>query len=300
MQTQLEKTIHNTLAYFAYFQYPLTVFEIYKWQYRPDRVYKYFEIKEALDDSDWLSKRVGSFEGMYALGSNGEVEQQVSSRRRRFLDSVRKQRKAGKAVRYLSRIPCVKGVAICNSLAFHFTREKSDIDFFVITDHNRIWSSRFWSIFPLMLFRQRPGETKKDPIDISFFLSTEDMNIEHLKMQDEDPYFAFWICNLMPVYGDEKVWNSFFEQNKWVLNYLPNAIFPKLSYGARLGRRSHLPAHIVPEGLLRPLQKINLPKQIKSKANKDTCVVVNDKVLKFHTTDRRLEIFEAFDKKRVL
>jgi len=157
----IERDIHNTLAYFAYHQYPLTTFEIYKWQYYPERVYQYSEIDECLKSSDWLSHRIGHSEGMYALGTDIEIEQQVAARKRRFLDAVKKQKKACKVVRYVSYLPSVRGVAICNSLAYHFTREKSDIDLFVIAKSGRVWTARMWAVSPLMLLRQRPGETKK-------------------------------------------------------------------------------------------------------------------------------------------
>ena len=209
----IEKDVHNTLAYFAYNQYPLTAFEVYKWQYCPERVYSYQEIDKVLKGSDWLLNRVGHFEGMYGLGNNLEVEQQVAARKRRFLDAVKKQKKACKVVQYISRLPSVRGVAICNSLAYHFTREKSDIDLFVITKSGRVWTARMWAVAPLMLLRQRPGETRKDPVDISFFISEDALNLSELMIDKSDPYLAFWIKTLTPVYGDEGLWDRFFKEN---------------------------------------------------------------------------------------
>ncbi|MBU4315229.1 hypothetical protein KJ673_02380 [Patescibacteria group bacterium] len=295
----IEKDIHNTLAYFAYSQYPLTIFELFKWQYKPERVYGYHEIEDMVKNSSWLSKRIGHFEGMYGLGTNGEVEQQVANRKRRYLDSVRKQRKVQKVVRYVSRLPCVQGIAICNSLSFHFTREKSDIDLFIITSRGRLWSARFWAVAPLLFLRQRPGETKKDPVDMSFFLSENNLNIEHLCIGDEDPYLSFWIRNLMPVYGSAELWDKFFTENNWTHALLPNAHVPKRAYQVRCGSRFSIPFCPMPECWLRVLQLIRLPGKIKLLANSDTCVVMDDTMLKFHTTDRRAEIAEAFEKKCV-
>ncbi len=297
LPTKIEQDIHNTLAYFVYSQYPLTVFEIFKWQYKPQRVYEYREIEDLLKSSEWLSKRIGHFEGMYALGTDMEVESQVANRKRRYLDSVRKQRKVNKVISYISRIPCVKGVAICNSLSFHFTRDKGDIDLFVVTDSGRVWSARFWSVVPLIFLRQRPGETKKDPVDISFFVSKDNLNIKHLCIEDSDPYLAFWIRNLIPVYGRDELWSEFFASNNWTLSVLPNAHITKRACQVRCKTCFPIPFCIVPEALLRYLQAIRMPKCLKEMANKDSRVIINDSILKFHTTDRRGEIAQAFEKK---
>lgn len=297
--TGIEKDIHNTLAYFAYNQYPLTVFEIYKWQYCPNRVYSYDEIRITLLSSKWLDKRIGHSEGMYGLGTDLEVEQQVAARKRRFINAVKKQKKACKVVRYISRLPSVRGVAICNSLAYHFTREKSDIDLFVVTKSGRVWTARMWAVAPLIALRQRPGETKKDPVDISFFLSEDSMNLSGLKIDDEDPYLAFWIKNLTPVYGDEGMWDKFFQENSWADQCLPNAHRPRRAFRMRCDSRLPIVPCLLPESFMKFVQMLKMPYRMKAMCNQGTCVVANSAMLKFHTTDRRREIAEAFKKKCV-
>lgn len=295
----IERDIHNTLAYFAYNQYPLTIFELYKWQYRPERVYGYHEMEDCLKGSDWLHSRVGQFEGMYGLGTDVEIESQVAARKRRFLDSVKKQKKACMVAQYVSRLSSVRGVAICNSLAYHFTREKSDIDFFVITKQGRLWTARMFAVAPLLFLRQRPGETKKDPIDLSFFVSEHHLNLESLKIDDHDPYLAHWIKTLTPVYGNQDLWDRFFKENGWTDAYLPNAHQPQRAYRARCKTRRSLIPSICSEESLRAIQWAKMPYRMKVMANQGTCVVINDQMLKFHTTDRRDEIAEAFEKKCV-
>lgn len=297
--SQIEKDIHNTCAYFAYNQYPLTVFEICKWQYGPEKVYSYENIEQLLKESGWLKTRIGHYEGMYGLGTDSEIEQQVAARKRRFLDAVKKQKKACKVVQYISRLPSVKGIAICNSLAYHFTREKSDIDLFIITKSGRVWTARMWAVTPLMLLRQRPGETKKDPVDISFFVSEDSMDLSELMIDKGDPYLAFWIKTLTPVYGDEALWDEFFKANSWADKCLPNAHRPKRAYRMRCNARiSFLPC-LLPEAFMKSLQLLKMPYRMKVLCNQGTCVVMNKDMLKFHTTDRRREIAEAFEKKCV-
>jgi len=295
---RIERDIHNTLAYFAYNQYPLTTFEIFKWQYKPERVYGYDEIEKCLKTCEWLRTRIGHCEGMYGIGTDMEIEAQVAARKRRFLDAVRKQKKACKIVQYISRLPSVKGIAICNSLAFHFTREKSDIDFFIVTTHGRVWTARMWTVLPLILLRQRPGETKKDPIDISFFVSENHMDLSELQM-DNDPYLAYWVKSLAPIYGDEVLWDKFFEKNDWTNACLPNAHRPRRAYRMRCNAKISLLPCLFPENIMRWIQLLKMPYRLKVLANQGTCVVMNDSMLKFHTTDRRAEIADAFERKCV-
>jgi hypothetical protein len=289
----LNKTIYRTLAYFSYFGYPLTVFEIYKWQSPHEGVmYSYHEIWDALQENDDLKRRVENKHGHYAIRRAGgeSVSIQLKERKTRFLNAIEKYKKLQKVVRYLSRISSIKGIAICNSLAFHFTREKSDIDLLIITEEGETWNARLQSVLPLILLKQRPGEAKKNPIDLSFFLAKNHFDISQLKAGDNDPYLAVWTRSLVPIYGDEEVFEEFYEKNTWAEQTHQRAKRPRRAEAFRARKKPRLQLPSLPEQLTETLQESRFPDDIVNTANRDSRVMIAEGILKFHKNDRRAEI----------
>lgn len=294
MTTKLELAIIRTVAYFAHFSYPLTSFEVWKWLLMPDRTYSLGEVSRALDESTFLEQRVtrsGSFIGL------GEVSVQVSDRRERLKNALRKYVKLSRYLPFFARLPFIEGLAVCNSLAFHHTTAASDIDLFIVTKPRRTWSARLFATFPLMLLRQRPGETPADPLCLSFFTSTEALNLEPVKIAEQDPYLAYWALTLIPLIDRAGVYREFAELNAWARTVLPHAEQVKRAPAFRSrSRPARLPIP-VKEVLARKLQEDRFPAKIRSLMNQDSRVVVNDHMLKFHDDDRRLEISTALNEK---
>ena len=207
---------------------------------------------------------------------------------------MEKERKLKRILQYIRHVRGVSGVAICNSLPFHFTSPQSDIDLFVITKPGAVWSTRLLSVGPLIALRQRPGETNRHPIDLSFFVSERAMDLFGYQKTD-DPYFAYWIVTLTPVLGDRDLWDRFFQKNTWAFSRLPNAQPPQRAYRfASKTRRPIIPS--LPEGFARSLQTRRLPRDLREAANLDSRVVIDRDILKFHRTDRREEIAMAYRK----
>ena len=298
MPSVLETSIYRTLAYFAYFKYPLTSFEIWKWLLEPGQPVSLFEVIQALEGSTWLPAKIKKYHGFYALG---EVDVWHTDRHLRFLDAMRKYHKAERAVQLLGRLPWIDGVAVCNSLSWYQTKQDSDIDLFVITRPGRIWSARLLSTIPAILLRQRPGEAASDPVCLSFFCTDQALNFEKLKIGSTDPYLAYWCRSLVPLV-DHSGWMEKFEmQNSWLREVLPNAQFVRRASRFRPSVKFHLPWLPLSERLAKQLQLERFPKVIRELMNIDTRVVVSAEMLKFHEHDARQQIRQALaDKLEVL
>lgn len=299
MPADIEKDIYRTLAYFSYFGYPLTVFEVWKWLLEPAQEHSFGQILETLETSSWLQECTEAREGFYCLRSkkHGGIDRQLAMRRRRFLNANRKYQKLRRVMKYLMRLPFIQGIAICNSLVFHHTREGSDIDLFVIAKPGKIWSSRFFAVLPLMLLRQRPGEAKENPVDISFYITSDELNLMKFRLSEDDPYMSYWVRSLVPIFGREEVFQLFVRHNAWAKIPLPNSLMPRRARAFRFKPLVKLPFVPFSEGFLRLLQERKFPQDIRDAANADNRVVVSETVLKFHKNDRREEIRDALKKK---
>ncbi|MFA5947115.1 MAG: hypothetical protein WC813_03760 [Patescibacteria group bacterium] len=294
MGSDLETSILRTTAYFSYFSYPLTAFELWKWLLNPTLPYSYREVLEALQTSEFLEKKLSRASGFLGFG---DVTSQINDRSRRLVNALQKYATVSKYLAYLSRLPAIQGVAVCNSLAFHHTTNESDIDLFIITKPGQTWTARFLAAVPLILFRRRPGEAKTDPICLSFFASQSALKLADVRIGEQDPYLAFWSMTLMPLF-DRSLWQrQFHEDNRWVGEYLPNAHGVKRARAFRVNeRRLSLPS-VLSEKLLKKVQEDRLPRHMRAMMNIDTRVIVTDDMLKFHDRDSREEIKLALDER---
>ncbi len=290
----IEWDCFKVLAYFSYFKYPLTAFEVWKWQYKPEGKWSLEEVIRTLATSTWLRERMSEKNGFFALGE--EVEGWLADRHERFLDALRKYEVLRQAMMFIGRVPGVEAVLVGNSLAWQHTNVESDIDLFIVTEPKRVWSVRLLTVAMMAALRKRPGEAKIDPICCSFFTDSNHLDLADLKIEgadEEDPYLAFWIRSLIPVVDRKGVQGRLEVMNRWVGEALPAAwgveraarwrLRPKKCW-PRLGLSS------ITENWAKQLQEKKFPRIIQEMKNRDTRVVVNDNMLKFHENDRRSTI----------
>lgn len=297
-RTNLEVSVLRTILWFSQFSIPITIFEIWKWLFTPERAYGLAEVYGVLDRSQWLSKRLESHNGFYALKGSC-VAQLIQGRQSRFLDAERKFALLRRTATYFSLLPGVRFVAAVNTLAWWSTTSESDIDLYIVTRPGNIWSSRFWLVVPFLLLGRRPKHNQptsmRDPFCFSFFSTSDALNLEELCLP-RDYYMAFWVRSLVPVFDRDGHLTTLHAENRWATRQLPNAHTRPVHHRHHPYRLPSLPIQWkLTEPLFREAQRNRLPDHLREIANLDTRVVVTDDVLKFHDTDRRAQYRDAFE-----
>jgi predicted nucleotidyltransferase len=293
-QNNLEKSILATIAYFDIFNYPLTEVEIWKWLwFENSKVSNLWEIEQTLKNSEILKSLMSNNRGFYFLKNREEL---VEIRERRYVLSEKKVKRAKRVAGFLKVIPGIKMIAVCNSLAWTNAREESDIDFFIVTAPNRIWTARFWAAGFLQIFGLRPNKNNaRDKICLSFFVDEDSLNLEPLTVSRSDVYLVYWVSQLAPLFDCGGIYQKFWQANTWVKKFLPNVfsreVEGEISKSQSAGRRG------IGEKFFRWLQIKLLPKNLKEMANRDSRVVITDKILKFHANDRREEYKKIWEEK---
>ncbi len=198
----------------------------------------------------------------------------------------RKLRRAQSVARWLRRLEGVRFVALCNTTALMHARDKGDLDFFVVTHAGMLWQTRAWGALPFKLLRRRPEEEERDAVCLSFFVDDSALDLSLLQLP-QDVYFRHWFLSLLPLYDDgishrlwgvnEAVRNRHPVASPWILN-------PSIGVPSSI---LQLPMPRVLEGLVHALQEGRFPSPIRSLLNRDTRVVADDHVLKFHVEDGR-------------
>ncbi|MBU0646535.1 hypothetical protein KJ611_03655 [Patescibacteria group bacterium] len=289
--TDLEKAIWRTVCWFAIFEYPLTAFEFWKWLWSPGHQYSLAEVFDALAESPWLHDRLQVKQGFYARRPGRPMAELVAERQQNFLDSVRKYKKLRSVIDWLSLAPGVRGIAAVNTMSWWQTNGQSDIDLFIIVQPGSIWLSRLLLVTPFALLKKRPGAADRlDPFCFTFFVSQSAIDLKPLAVLGADPYLAYWTMGVVPVFGRAGQWREFQAENQWAKEYLPNAFMrPMHRELAAAGWRPWPGSWKFLDQGARRIQERRFPEKIQLMKNRDSRVVVNNEVLKFHVDDPRQE-----------
>lgn len=311
----IEQTILQTIVYFDLFSYPLTELEIWKWQFHEEyqvssikyQVFSLDEIVEALQKSEGLKSLLDFNGGFYFLKGREDL---VEERKRRYVISDYKLKRARFWIRFLQYAPFVQAIAICNNLSYHNAKDSSDIDLLVIAEPEHIWTARFFLTGFLKLFRLRPGDRKNyDGLCPSFFVSSRALDMEPLALKGGDPHFAFLTNDIAPIAGQEKYFEKFSADNLWIKENLPAGLAPLFHPRRQLKLRAiaegmqkisemfFLTLPLI-EKLLEKFQRRILPDELARLAKiPDSGVFISSDVLKFHKNDRRAYFREKFKAK---
>jgi hypothetical protein len=291
----LEHAILKTVAYFDLFRYPLTSWEIWKWLFGVTA--SFAEVRDCLESSPLLAEKLGRQSGFVFLYGRAEI---FHDRQERYRLALQKLDRAKRFTRTLIRIPFVRAVFACNSLGIANARAESDIDFFIIVRKGHVWAVRLlaagWA--KLRKLRPVPGN-RADKFCLSFFLADDSLDISALRLP-VDPYLTMWVATLVPVFDPKNLNAALWQANPWVQQALPNAApreralqrhvsVSRVGYVLAPFLRSHAIEHFAER-----LQRRALAPNLRELANRDTRVVLNDRMLKFHDNDRRQEYAMAF------
>jgi hypothetical protein len=221
-------------------------------------------------------------------------EEGCEQRALRYPHAMRKHRRVQWWVRALRWAPGVEGIAVGNSLAYHFTAEKSDSDLFIATYAGQTWLARLCTTLPLIVLRQRPGQRARHPVDCSFYAAPPHRTLASVGLP-QDPYLEHWLLSLSPVV-DGPWWPEMWTQNEAWAQCYPWALPARRAYAFRVApRHHHLRFPVIFERLAGVVQRWQFPASITLFMNKDTRVRVENDLLKFHTNDRRAEYATKYE-----
>ncbi len=304
---ELEKNILKTLVWFDVFSFPLVAGEVLFYLMNVNFLDKNFtdeqkgimnyelRTKKSLDELV-NKKKIEQKDEFYFLTGREEI---VEIRKQRKEISLKKIKKVKKLVKFLKFVPWIKAIFLCNSVGYLNAKENSDIDLFIITKPNRIWSARWWSVGWLKLFNLRPNaKNKKDKFCLSYFVTEDNLNLEQTKISEFDVSLIYWLTSFQPLYFENDLWNKFVKTNEWVKKYLPNCELCESRVLGSANNTNILKNNFsLQEKILKKIQLWYLPKELKNASQENNNkVIINDKMLKFHLSDKRQEDFEKWDK----
>lgn len=288
-----DRALYRALVYFDLFDYPLTSFEAWKWQWCegvPALSFSEVELVLARLSDERRVERDGAF---WFLPGRFDI---IETRQQRSRLSIAKFKIAKRFARLFAYVPGIEGVAACNSLGYRNASERSDLDFFIITSPGSIWFARLFTVLLATMLGRRPSaEHSANTLCLSFFVSRDALDLTSVK-ESTDPYLAYWVHTLTPLVGRGSVWQDFARANDWTRALLPHVPIyeegPSWVYRSLSSRVVPVP-HVV-EHLAERFQRRRFPASIR--LARGTHVVLNNQMLKFHVHDRREEYAQRWSK----
>lgn len=201
----LVSSVLSTLLYFDYFKHPLTASEVH--QFLDTNLYTSQEIQYELAALTALGI-VQEKENYYFLSS----ETLVDFRKKRELLATQYWKKALSYSRLISKFPYVRGVFISGSLSKNCMDEDGDIDYFIVTQPERLWVCRTL----LIAFKKLFLLNSKKYFCVNYFVDEA-----HLQITDKNLFVATELLTMKPLF-QHTLFQQTMEANLWAKTLLPN------------------------------------------------------------------------------
>lgn len=197
--------ILQTLAYFDYFNYPLTIEDICAFS---SCKLNQSDIEVAVNELI-NRKIVFRLKQFYSLQNDPAL---ADKRLKGNQMAILQLKIAEKVARLISRFPFVETVAVSGSLSKFFADEKTDIDFFIITKADRLWIART----TMHLFKKLTFLIGKQ----HWFCMNYYVDEKGLEIPEKNIFTAMEIVTLIPFEG-LNYFRKFKEANNWTKDYFP-------------------------------------------------------------------------------
>lgn len=232
----MQDAILKTLLYYDIWAHPLTAQELFR--FLPVNSVSFEEFSRHLHPSR-RRPEVAESRGYFYLNSHGPGI--VAERERRADHARRLWRRARVSMHLIRRFPFVRGVFVSGDLSKNSTTPASDVDFFILTEPNRLWIARTL----LILFKKVFLLNSKKYFCLNYFATTD-----RLTLDEQSLYVATEVATLKPLFNAE-LFARYMEANRWIRAYLPNFTLEPAELPEIYDRRSILQRFC--EALLRPL-----------------------------------------------
>lgn len=228
----MKKDIIKTLRYFAFFSYAPSLEEIYL--FLPQRASRgslegklnQMQKEGSIAREKLFRNRHGDSLYRYTLV---EYSIKFKGQRSKVKISQKKIQKIQLYIKLLSFFPQIQLIGLSGSVAMRSAEKGDDIDIFIITKSDRLWTGRFIAVIIAQLIGMRRTRQKfhrgggtfgvKDKICLNLFFDEKNLCVSKKK---QNQYVAHEILQMKPLYVRDDVYPRFLKANSWVFKLFPN------------------------------------------------------------------------------
>ena len=199
----LSESIIRTLAYYDLFDYPLSASEIFYRLPTNHTSLHAVETELPLLERQAIVFRFGKY---YSLQNNTALEhRRVNGNQlaEKFM------RIAEEKAKLIARFPFVLSVMVSGSLSKGYADEQSDIDFFIITQPERLWIARMLLVLYKRIFLMNSHKY----FCVNYFIDSS-----HLEIGEKNIFTATELTTLVPLSG-VRYYRELINHNPWISQY---------------------------------------------------------------------------------
>jgi len=179
----------------------------------------------------------------YTLGeykSTNNYKFLITNYEKRLKTSLNKIKRVRLYLKLLSYFPQIKLIGLSGSVAMLNADENHDVDLFIITAKNRLWTGRFVALVlaQLLGLRRKRDEARpifslpvikiaagvslnhKNKVCLNLFFDESAVGVPKFKQSE---YVAHEVLQMKPFVEKNGVYMSFIDANRWVFDIFPNA-----------------------------------------------------------------------------
>jgi predicted nucleotidyltransferase len=276
-----EKAVLRTLLYSSLFDFPLSQDELIYYVNAPTPLSR-AQIQKSLRN---LSRHIVSDKGYYSLTRDASI---IKKRIEMEDEVVAKMRVAKRVVRILQYLPDILFIGVSGSVAVGNVKEDDDIDLFIITKNNSIFTTRIICLLILSMLGKRRKRKERVSANNICLNMLVDASVLAMPKNNQDLYTAREIAQVYPLFDRGNYYKKFMRANRWIDSLLPNAL--KGRENIAYIRKKELSAITFSwlEFFTRKLQIWLIKRHT-------TNEVVSKKILAFHPKDTRSLVMQQFE-----
>jgi len=153
----------------------------------------------------------------------GEYSIFLTNYKKKEKESVKKLKKIECYLKILSKLPQIKLIGLSGTMGMMNAKAQDDIDLFIITTKNRLWTGRLIALFLAQVYglrRTRKMKKAKDKVCLNLFFDKQDLKVPEFKKTE---YVAREILQMKPIYVKNSIYDELLRKNRWIYNFFPNA-----------------------------------------------------------------------------
>lgn len=201
MDYQLE--VEKTIAYGAYFNFPLSSDEVHFWLISPQPV-----------SMSVIKKYIPKLKSKEILLKKALLQ-----------NTKQKEKIALKLIKYARLIPFIRLIALTGSVAVNNSHRGDDLDLLIITSPHTLWITRsLLLLFISLKFKRRHPKDSSSKTKNAFcpnlWLSTLSLSVPENR---RNIYSAHEVLQARPIFDRGHTYQQFIQSNSWTKHYLANA-----------------------------------------------------------------------------
>ena len=204
--TIVEEKIILTLIYYDIFNFPLKGVEVF-------RFLGTNQVTEAVIEKELVNLRKRGL--IYQFGHFFSIQNNEHNALRRMHGNELAEKLrplASRQARLIARFPFVRSVMASGSFSKGYMDQKSDLDFFIITEPGRLWIARTL----LVLYKRLFLFNSHKYFCVNYFVDSE-----HLEIEEKNLFTATELATLIPLSG-ASLYLKLQADNAWITDMFPN------------------------------------------------------------------------------